>query len=724
MTATGGNPGGTSGPAGEPTLLDILAVLRRYRLLLVGCLLLGFGLAVAMLAWLDPVYRATAQLLIEPSREQAEDLDLSAPGIAADDAAIDSQVKLLASRSMAREVIEALGLDGEPELQRPLAAVTRLSERLGAAPAAAGGDDPSGLVDQFLGRLSVARDGRSHVIDITFASSDPRLASRIANGVANRYIAGRLGAKSAASGVALAWLERALDDSRQTLRAAEAALAAFRLESRADYPDTFALHGVDLVNLRRDLAAAAADRAAREARLRRIRSVLDQAGDDLAFEELGGSAVLQNLYALKNQTTRREAELKAHYGERHPRILDIRAEREELEWRILAEQRALLRHVEAEIAAARARETTLEGELDRLKRQSMAQSDAEARMADLERAVERARRQHDAYLERFQAAADAVEKQRADARLISEATPPQRPSFPQPLLVFGLFSMASLGTGLLLVFFVEQTDRGFRTQRATSEALGRRSLGCLPLVPRRRRGGPLHVVDLPLDRPTSHFAESLRALLTELTLRLAKGSGRVVLVTSATPGEGKSTTTLALARLAASEGLKVLAIDADMRCPKLAGLLELESSAGLVEILKGEREAEEVLRQDPRSALCLIPGSARVSQPTRLLGPQAMGVLLDEARRHFDLVLIDSPPVLAVTDARVMAPMCDELVMLVRWNATKRALVAHALAELETAAKPVLGTVLTLADPAAATPLGAADSRLVRRALAKYYAES
>lgn len=723
MRAAGGSEPVEPPPSRELSLLDLLGVLRRYALLLLACLGIGVSLAVATLAWLDPVYQATAQLMIEPSRGGLAGQDLPQAGITNDDSAIDSEVKLLASRSMAKEVIEALDLAAEPELRRSLEVAAQVGDHLKIAALAAGIDDSITLVDRFLARLSVARDGKTHVIAITFKSSDPRLAPLIANGIADRYIAGRLDAKSRATGGAVAWLEGALDDSRKALEVAEAALDDFRAEARGTYPDTFVLHGVDVVNLRRDLAAAAAERAASESRLRRIRSVLAEPGVDLAFEELGGSPVLQNLYALKNQTTRREAELATRYGDRHPKILDVRAERLELERRIQAEQQALAGHARAEIDAARAREATLAAELDALKSQSMAQSDAEARIADLERAVERARRQHEGYLQRYQAVVDTVGTQRADARLISEATAPQRPSFPQPTLIFGLFSMASLATGLLLVFFIEQTDRGFRTQRATEDALRRRSLGCLPLVRRRRRGDTIDLLDLPLDRPTSHFAESLRALLAELALPRKDAGGRVVLVTSAAPNEGKSTTTLAFARLAAAEGLKVLTIDADLRCPRLAELLGIDAEAGLVEILKGEREAEEVLKSDPRTGLCVVPGSARVSQPTRLLAPEAMGVLLDEARRHFDLVLVDSPPVLAVTDARLIAPLCDDLLFLIRWQATKRALVAHALAQLESAAKPVLGTLMTMADPQAATPLGAADSRLVRKELAKYYAE-
>lgn len=710
-------------PPGELTLLDLLAVLRRYSTLLLGCLGIGIGLAVATLAWLQPVYVATAQLMIEPQRPGTDDDMLAPAAIADDQVALESQVRLLASRSMARDIIAALELDTSPELRRSIDPGERLVGGLGIGPAAAEPDDPAVLVDRFLERLTVDRVGRTHVIAISYRSGDPETAARVANGVAERYIAFRSEAKADIAGDASAWLERALAESRATLQAAEAALAATRADLESEQPGSLPVDSAALANLRRDIAAAAGDVAAREARLHRVRAVLARPGAELAFEELGGSVVLQNLYALKNQTARREAELATRYGDRHPQILDVRAERQELERRIQAEQRALVGTVEAEIAAARAREATLLRELEALKSESVVQSAGEAETRRRELEVERAREQHERYLDRQRELADQIGTKRPDVRLISEATAPTRPSFPLPSIVFGLFAAASLGTGLLAVFFMEQLDRGFRTQRAAEQGLGLRCIGCLPLV-RTGRRATIPVIDLPLERPCSRYAEALRTLIAELSFAQPSAGGRVVLVTSAAPGEGKSTTTLALARLAAAEGLKVLLIDADLRRPKLAGLLDLDTSEGIVEILLGEREAEDVLRSDPVSGLAFIPGSARVSQPTRLLGPQALGVLLEEARRHFDLVLVDSPPVLAVTDARVMAPLCDRILFLLRWHATRRAVAAHAVTQLDGVADKLLGTVLTMADPQIATPMGAADSRLVRRELSKYYAEA
>jgi hypothetical protein len=250
-----------------------------------------------------------------------------------------------------------------------------------------------------------------------------------------------------------------------------------------------------------------------------VRAVLARPDGDLAFEELGGSAVLQNLYALKNQTTRREAELATHFGERHPQILNVQAERHELERRIQAEQRALLGAVEAEIEAARAREATLLRELDGLKAQSQAQGEAGARIADLDRAVDRARRQHEAYLARYQTITDVIETQHADrlgrsprptpaaAALLPQAGPPFRP------LLRGLAHDRDLPSSSW-----SSKDRGFRTQRAAELGLGgAASAACRSSA----RAAAMREPRRPCRwmQPRSRFAEALRALVTELGSR-------------------------------------------------------------------------------------------------------------------------------------------------------------------------------------------------------------
>jgi len=197
----------------------------------------------------------------------------------------------------------------------------------------------------------------------------------------------------------------------------------------------------------------------------------------------------------------------------------------------------------------------------------------------------------------------------------------------------------------------------------------------------------------------------------------------VVLVTSALPGEGKSTLTLSLARAAAAEGLRVMVIDADLRKPSLHELVGMQQGAGLVEVLRREVPLAEVLATDPRAPLKLLPGSKRLSQPTRLLGQDGVGALLTTLRPAFDLVLIDSAPLVAVVDAKLLARLADSVLFLVRYGRTRRDFCELALRGLRESGAVIAGAVLTQVDLRRHARSGAGDAGFAYARLGEYYAD-
>ncbi|MEK0081629.1 GumC family protein [Benzoatithermus flavus] len=702
---------------GELSLLELLQLVHRRRwLLLVGLLLGGLG-GIGVVALVSPVYVAQALLIIEPDRAGRGGPTVASASDTLDSASVDSQVEILTSRSLARQVIAQLHLETDPDLTaRPRAGLLRLLLGETTSDAAAHGD----LVGRFLDRLAVKREGKSHVIKIAYRSGDPVRAAEVANKLAELYMVGQLSRKFDASRRQSGWLQERLAALKGRLDASEAELARFRAASGPVLGEGFAADPGEIAGLNGQLVAVTAERAGKEAVLDRLRRLVAGDGPVSTLGELGSSPLLDHLTALKADLLRREAELAAQYGERHPKIVDIRAEKAKLEARLQQERQALLRQFEGEVDRSRAKERALARQLEELKSKALQREQAVQRIRELERAVELDRRLYEDHLARA-SAEEVPETIRApDARLISEAVAPTEPSFPKPKLVLSLSLTGGLLLGIAAMYLAEAGERGFRSARDVEEVLGLPVLALVPKLDTRRSGLPPQ--DYLLERPRSRYAEALRELLASPLLRRPAGAGgKVVLVTSSLPREGKSTLVLSLARAAAAEGLRVLAIDADLRKPSLHALAGLKAGAGLVEVLRREVPLAEVAAVDPKAPVRLLPGSQRLSQPTRLLGPEGLGALLMGLRPNFDLVLIDSAPLVAVADPKLIADLVDAVLLVVRYADTRREFCRACLQSLiDIGAKPA-GVVLTQTDQRRHARSAAHDAGVAAARLGGYY---
>ncbi len=716
----------------ELSLLELLQILNRRKGLILTVLLVGIGLTLAVMALLPRVYVARALVMVDPEPSAVGPDPTGAAWAPVDNATIDSQVELLASRTIARQVVGDLGLAGDPELngREPglwarLESLLPFLRDLEPAPAAAGGRDDASvaLVDRLQARLAVERVGKSRVIAVTYASGDPARAARLANAVVEHYVVGLLSAKYETTRRAAGWLGQRLAEVRDRLGEARRALDAFKA-AEADTLAAAAGGADQTAQLDRDLLTATVDREAKEQKLLRLKQ-LARSGDDqelsASVDDIGASVLLQNLNALKAQTLRREAELSAQFGERHPRIIDIHREKAELDQRIDGEEQALIAQYASLVEAARARERTLAEEVQRQKARAVSLGRAQEEVNRLQGDVELDRRLYEAYQDRLKATADVEGTQQPDARVISEAVPPATPAFPKPRMVMSVALSVSLAVALLAVYLAELADRGFRGSAEVETTLG---LPCLGLVPRLgRRRGSATPQDYVVERPQSRYAEALRGALATLLAARTPGAGQVVLLTSALPGEGKTTLTLSLGRIAAGEGLRVLVIDADLRHPSVHEVFGPRAQAGLAELLREEVELGDVLKADPRSTLDILPGSHRLAQPTRLLGAAGIGRLLALARERYDLVLVDSAPLLAVADARLLALHADRILFIVRWQATARTIASLCRAQLDGTSPKLLGVLLNLVDLRRHARYGHTERAFASARLKAYYAD-
>ena len=409
------------------------------------------------------------------------------------------------------------------------------------------------------------------------------------------------------------------------------------------------------------------------------------------------SPLIHRLREREADVARRVAEMATEYGPRHPKMINIQAELQDIRGRIEAEVEKIVRGLSNEFEVAQAGERTLERNLSNLQEEATRSGAAHGQLRVLEREAAASRALFDTLLARFKEAGGRDEIQHADARIISYADVPALPTWPRKGLVVGAALAVSTFLGVLLVLLLELLDRGFRSSEQIESVTGAGTLSLIPLLAglRLNRGSPVQYV---LDRPASSFAESLRTLHTGLLLSDVDTAPKSVLITSSLPVEGKTTIAIAMARLIARSGRRVVLVDADLRRSQVAKILELSNEQGLVEIL-GTQEAslETVIQHDRDSGLhVLTAGSRSVSNPPDLFGSSRMRDLISALQHTYDLIVIDSPPLHVVSDSRVLARMVDKTVYVIRWEKTKREVATLGLKQLLESGASVAGVALSM----------------------------
>jgi succinoglycan biosynthesis transport protein ExoP len=323
-------------------------------------------------------------------------------------------------------------------------------------------------------------------------------------------------------------------------------------------------------------------------------------------------------------------------------------------------------------------------------------------------------------LTRVQQTAQQSAIEKPDARVISEALPPAEPSFPKMKILIPAAAAFGIAFGLLVVYLLEVADSTFRSGDDVRAVLG---LPCFALVPavRPKLLGRIRMEDYVVRKPLSPFSEQIRALRAGLWLDSVQP--KIVAITAARPAEAKTTTAMALGRSSAMNGERVLVLDCDVRQPSFGRLMRAEHSRGIVDYLLGQANLEEIIRRDRLTAMDYIPAGTSKANSLGLFMSDAMTECLDRLRRDYDLVLLDAPPVFAMTDARIISRIADATLLCVRWRETPRSVVSRSLDLLDEADARVIGVSLTRVDPRAHVRSGHSDAEVYHPRYGGYYRE-
>lgn len=689
---------------------EIFAALRRRIWVLLGIVVPVLAVTAGLLSLLTPRYTAELLIMIEAADNQRfVSLDSVVAGLSGDEQSVQSEAHVLRSRALAERVVQRLGLAQDPEFSE------------GLDPALSPAVRHSAILDRYLDRLEVAPLDNSRVIAVRFSSRDPEKAARIANTLADEYLQSRLETKFELTHQANTWLSQRIAELRQKTADAEAAVEKARAELGLLEGNGVTLTSQELVELNTQLVLARTERAEAEARLAQVQQRAgDRGGAETTLEVLQ-SPLIQRLREQEAEVQRRVAELSSELGPKHPRMIQLQAEAADLRERIDREVRKIITGLRNEVNVARARERAIARSLDELKSRKQADNQGAIRLRQLEREAAANRELLDTLLARQKetASQEDLNFQQPDATVFSPAVTPAEPSWPRTGLVLGLAGLGALMLGLLTVLLLELMDAGFRSGEQFEQYTGVPSLGFIPLVrkPREFRTLPGYLA----QRPASALGESLRTLSWSLRLAFPDQPPRRLLFASALPNEGKTTVASCLATAEANAGRRVVLIDADIRQPGCHELAGIAREPGLSNLLAGDTTLDEVLTEAEWQGLKVIPAGQPSSQAPNLLGSERMRKLLAELDARFDLVVIDSPPVMAAADARILAGLVDATVLVIRWGKTRRSTARLALRQLQGAGARIAGGLLSMVDVKRNAQYGYGDSGAYSGELGKYY---
>lgn len=684
------------------SLPELLARLWAGRSIVLATLTLLVGLAALGVSRLQDGYRATATVMFNTQKPRVVDITemLAEPAFTQD--TLQNEVQVLRSTSLLVRVIAQLRLDDSPMFNpalrpRPDNLWTRIDAALSApAPvlpetaAAAERRARQTVVEELRKRLIVTPIEGTRVIAISFVAAHPEAAAAIANTVASQYIVDQLVAKTETMRSAIEWLTGRVAEARQQLRDAENQVAALRAELAGEAGQGLGITEQQLVALNGALSAARNRSSELAARHQRLREALAEGADLAAVSELRESALITAWRVQEDALAERLGALTPN----HPAVPQLRTELDGLRDRIRAEAESIVAAVGAELDTARAQEASLAASVHDLETKALGQSREHIRLRQLERDADASRLLYETMLKRLKETSEEVELQAAGARILSPADPPLRPESGRRRLILAMAAAFGTLAGVGLVFLREQLDDSVRSPRQVEELTGYPVLATIPAIRRRDRRD---AVRLLRERPSSSLAESVRNLRTSLLYGNGAHPPTVVLFTSSVPGEGKSTTALLTALTGRQMGKSAIIVDCDLRKPASGG-------ADLAAIIDGTLPLEAAIDADPETGLHRLAtrhGAAHAS-PADILASPAFAALVRRLAEHYDLVILDAPPAVVVTDARVLSAISDAVVYAVRWGRTPCGAVLEGLKELRSVDAPIAGLVLTMLDEARA----------------------
>lgn len=668
-----------------------------------------------------PIYQATARIVIEKENPNLVSIQ---EVMAVDSTGTDyyqTQYKIIESRTVAREVIRMLDLNNSPEFFPQhkdtvisnitggirdtvttaaawIKSLLKTEENKDRENAQTQDDDTpdSGLVSAFIDRIDVSPIRNSRLVDVSAEAKDPVMAARMANKLVKAYIGKNLETKLLAAKDAVQWLGERVSEERKKVEAAEKALLRYKEENQiitGFSSDAENITAQKLAELNAQVVEAESKRVEAETRYHQALS-LENSPDMLdSIPEVLSNDLVKEVKKMEVVLYSRMSELSKKYGRNHPQMKAIKSELADLKKRKAVEAKRVVNSLKNEYKLALAREDSLKHALAMQKTESLKFNKKAVQFGVLQRETESSKHMYEMLIRRFKETSLTEEMKTGNIRIIDKAEVPELPVKPKKKRNLLLAVIVGLSLGVGIAFFLEYLDNTIKLPEEIKEELKIPYLGPVPAFSQDENQSS--TIDLvTIHSPKSTASESYRGIRTGILFSSADTTPQIIMVTSAGPKEGKTVTSANLSVCMANAGSKTLIVDGDMRRPRIHKVFDMDRNIGLSSILVGTGSPEDAIVASSIQGLDILPVGPIPPNPSEIIGSKKMKQFLDDLRKKYTRIIIDSPPISAVTDAVALAQMVDTTLLVIRAGETPRQVIQNSLEQLYAVNAKVLGAIL------------------------------
>ncbi|MCA8899820.1 MAG: polysaccharide biosynthesis tyrosine autokinase [Hyphomonas sp.] len=716
FTASPGDAGGES-PFSVKALIG--TIYRRFWLIVAG-FLSTFLLVAYVTFTATPIFNASTTIKLAGNQENVIDLNSVLGGLATNTAVIDTEVLVISSKSLLEKVADKQSLMEDPEFNWTLipqepgmldGIVKPIKKSLGMSvenvdPYAGMSAEErraairESVVNTLARKVSVERVGTTYLLNITVTSTSPETAARLANAVADQYRVQQLETKLDATRRATEWLSERVSALRDEVADKENRVEVFRAENNLDTAmgNTLTEQNIAYLTSQKTQLEVELNRA--RARFNSAKAQIDSGAGPEGIGEVLESGLISRLKEQLSTLRGRVADLETTLGPQHPELIGARSEVADIERQLNAEIRRVAANLESEVKVKQDQVNSIQARINQANSQLRGNSISMVRLRELERDAQTSRVLYEEFIARSKETREQDDLVQADAAILSSASAPKSPAAPRKALnlIIGALLGGIIGGSLALL--AEMFDSKISTTEEIERKLGVPSIGTVPLIRASSLFGlgQTNPADYLVDNPLSAFAESVRYMRAAIAFSDLDSETKTVAITSSLPDEGKTSITLSLGRMSAMSGSRTIVIDGDFRRRQLTEAAGMSPEIGFIEHLFGAGQLSDAIQKDRKTMLDILPLSQSGHTPHDVFGTRAFDDLLSRLRSMYDLILIDTGPLLLMAEARVVAGKVDKAILVVRWRQSTTQAVRQSLNLLKTFKADVLGIALNMVD--------------------------